>query len=177
MVYIITKILNRPLGPRTLCTRIKPTRYRSSIIIIKAPLRTEPRGTEPTCLRPCAVRIRLKRTAYREILRLSSPYTRARTNKFPPKALATRISSSINVVSTQPALGSCGRLMVSGGNVCDTSRPRSVCGEYRELRKVRVIRLSPCTPDAARTYARKEDDHAQQEKPRRITGGEGGSYS
>lgn len=72
------------------------------------------------------------------------------------------MSSSINVVSTQPALGSCGRLMVSGGNVCDTSRPSSVCGEYCELRKDRVMRLSPSTPDAARTYERKEGNNAQQ---------------
>ena len=70
--------------------------------------------------------------------------------------LATRISSSMNVVSIQPALvpGISGNLTLRGGSVDDTSRPSSVLGEYCELRKERVRRLSPSKEDAARTCPR-----------------------
>lgn len=67
--------------------------------------------------------------------------------------LATRISSSMKVVSIQPALvpGISGKLILKGGSVDETSRPSSVCGAYCELRNERVMRLSPSNADAATT--------------------------
>lgn len=91
---------------------------------------------------------------------LSVVQTLARTNRFPPKALATRISSSMKVVSIQPALvpGISGKLTLNGGSVADTSRPRSVCGEYCERRKESVRRLSPSKEAAAKTCARRRQN-------------------